>query len=526
MYRLKMAGKGAHLKSFCSRIAILLLLSLFSGCASVDFDYPKPESRVLLDTADTYLGREIADNVVDQPEGQSGFVPLSDAIDALAARLLLAERAEKTIDAQYYLLKDGITGRAFVHVLLRAADRGVRVRLLLDDMFTGGYDAGMVGLDSHPNFEIRIFNPFARRSARLMDGLTSFSRINRRMHNKSFTIDNQITLIGGRNIADEYFGAREDAKFGDLDVLAIGPVVQDVSDMFDNYWNHERAAPTGAFAAIPDDPAAELERLRASLKQANQEISNSVYAEAVKAKALQYIETDTNAFAWGPYKLAVDSPDKSIKSKSKEATSITTPLREALLSAERELLIVSPYFVPGKKGVEFLIDLQAKGIEVIVVTNSLAANNQATVHGGYAPSRKPLLKAGVKLFEVRADADVSGSEFVAASGAKATLHTKAFVVDRKKTFIGSFNFDPRSARINTELGVIIDSMEIAGALAGEYDANVAAQTFEVFLNDKGKLRWRAMENGEEVIYDKEPQTTWGQRFMAGFYRMLPIRGQL
>ncbi|MCH8278877.1 MAG: phospholipase D family protein, partial [Proteobacteria bacterium] len=432
----------------------------------------------------------------------------------------------RSIDAQYYLIKNDITGNAFIHALLQAADRGVRVRLLVDDMFTGGYDAGMAGLDSHPNFEIRIFNPFARRSARFMDGLTSFSRINRRMHNKSFTIDNQITIIGGRNIADEYFGAREDAKFSDLDVVGIGPVVQDVSDMFDSYWNHERAAPIAAFADMPDDPAAELERVRDELEQAKQRIITTRYADAVKEQVLHYVETDAKPFIWAPYVLAVDSPDKTYKKKANEVASIKTPLRESLLSAKSEVIIVSPYFVPRKTGIEALSAMQASGVEVIVITNSLAANNQASVHGGYAPSRKPLLESGVQIFEVRDDADVSGSELVAASGAKATLHTKAFIVDRREVFIGSFNFDPRSANINTELGVIIRSTELANHYADRILAALPEQTFEVFLNENGKLRWRGFRDGEEVIFDKEPHTTWWQRFVAGFMRILPIRGQL
>jgi len=236
---------------------LVIGFALLHGCASVDFDYPKPASNALTDTGDTYYGKQL-DGLAEQHPGEAGFYPLSNGIDALAARLLLAERAERTLDAQYYLIKQDIVSHAFINALLRAADRGVRVRLLLDDIFTSGYDAGMAGLDSHPNFEIRIFNPFARRSARFMDGLTNFSRVNRRMHNKSFTVDNQITIIGGRNIADEYFGAREDAKFGDLDVLGVGPVVNDISNMFDTYWNHERAAPIAAFADMPDDPAAEL----------------------------------------------------------------------------------------------------------------------------------------------------------------------------------------------------------------------------------------------------------------------------
>ena len=508
-------------------VVLLALLGSLFGCATVDFDYPKEASTAIQTTADTYLGKQIATLTAGRPPDQSGFRPLPDGIDALSARLLMAARAERTIDAQYYLIKPGITGQVFLRALLQAADRGVRVRLLVDDMFTSGYDAGMAGLDSHPNFEIRIFNPFASRTARFWDGITSFSRINRRMHNKSFTVDNQITLIGGRNIADEYFGAREDAKFGDLDVVAIGPIVNEVSNMFDSYWNHERSAPVEAFADMPDDPAAELERIRVRLESAIEKASDTIYGDAVRDQVLEFIEEDGTDFVWAPYVLAADSPDKGIKSKVKTAPSIKTSLRDSLLAAEKEVIIISPYFVPRKAGVEAFSELQARGVDVTIVTNSLAANNQATVHGGYAPSRKPLLKAGIKLYEVRADADVSGSEFMAASGAKATLHTKAFVVDRKEVFIGSFNFDPRSANINTELGVIIRSGEIGEELTNAVNANIAGQTFEVFLNEKGQLRWRAYDDdGNEVIYDKEPQTTWGQRFAAGFYRILPIRGQL
>jgi putative cardiolipin synthase len=367
----------------------------------------------------------------------------------------------------------------------------------------------------------------ANRSARAWNGITNFSRINRRMHNKSFTVDNQITLIGGRNIADEYFGARKDSNFGDLDVLGIGPIVQDISSMFDTYWNHERAAPIESFATMPEDPAAELKLLRAALEQSSKDILSTKYAGAVKAQILEYVETPTSVFIWAPYSMVVDSPDKNIKSKAATADTIVTPLLESLEAAENELIIISPYFVPRKTGIQVLSDLQKRGVNVTIITNSLAANNQASVHGGYAPSRKPLLEAGVTILEARPDSSVPGSEFMAASGAKATLHTKAFIVDRQEAFIGSFNFDPRSANINTELGVIIRSPEIAEDLAALIDSNASTKAYEVFLNEKGKVRWRGMDDdGQEVILDKEPQTTWGQRFAAGFYRILPIRSQL
>jgi putative cardiolipin synthase len=501
---------------------VALAMSFVAGCATIDYDYPRSESYFLPDTSDTELAESIEPEVARHPPDQSGFYPMNDGVDALTTRLLLAERAEKSIDVQYYLIKSDIVGRVLIYYLLQAADRGVRVRLLLDDMFTTGYDVGMAALHSHPNFEIRIFNPFHRgATGRAQSALTGFGRINRRMHNKSFTVDNQITIIGGRNIADEYFGVREDAKFGDLDVIGIGRVVQDVSNMFDTYWNHETALPVPAFVKELEDPETALQELRDRLSDAVEETRRSSYADAVRERSLQYIDSDRQLFEWAPYQLVVDSPDKGVKKKAKDADSITTPLIESIQSAEREVLIISPYFVPRKDGIEGLSALQKKGINVIVITNSLAANNQFTVHGGYAPSRKPLLEAGVQIYEVRPDADVSGTEFVNASGARATLHTKAFIVDDKETFIGSFNFDPRSANINTELGVIIRDPELAHVFTVLIKESLPRQTFEVFLNDEGKVRWRGYVDGEEIIYDKEPETTWGERTKAWFARIIP-----
>jgi len=506
---------------------ITLALSVTAGCASIDFDYPRVESTTVVDTSDTYLGTSAAELVTSNSETESGFYPLGDGIDALAARLLLAEQAERTIDTQYYLLKTDTSGFAFIDALLKAADRGVRVRLLLDDIFTKGYDAGMAALDSHPNFEIRIFNPFNRGAAgKAWSGLTNLGRVNRRMHTKTFTVDNQVTIVGGRNIADEYFGARKDAKFGDLDVVGAGSVANRVSHMFDSFWNHQTALPVPAFAKMPDDPAAQLVLLRERLLRAREQIKDTKYAEAVQATALKFMDKDNTKFEWAPYELVYDSPDKGIKSKAGPSVAITPKLVEALKSAEKELIVLSPYFVPRKEGTKIFSELQARGVNVTIVTNSLAANNQITVHGGYAPSRKPLLKNGIKIYEVRPDADVAGAELVAASGAKATLHTKAFLVDRKKVFIGSFNFDPRSANLNTESGVIIQSEQMGSLFRNRVEAGLKRQTYELFLNEDGKLRWRGFDDGQEVIYKKEPRSTWGQRFVAGFMRLMPIRGQL
>ena len=481
----------------------------------------------IANTEQTHLGTRVAHLIADQADGTSGFYPLIDGIEALSARLLLAERAEMSIDTQYYLVKTDNASMAFIHALLRAADRGVRVRLLLDDVFTKGYDAGMAALDAHPNFEVRIFNPFQRGvGGRAWSGVTNFARVNRRMHTKSFTVDNQVTIVGGRNIADEYFGARADARFGDLDVVGIGPVANDVSAMFDSFWNHETALPVPAFSKVPDDPAAALDRLREHLREASEAARATQYAEAVQATVLGFMDRGGDSFEWTPYELVYDSPDKGIKSQDGPSVSIVEPLIEALQSAQEQVIVVSPYFVPLKTGVRFFAELQARGVEVTIVTNSLAANNQVTVHGGYAPSRKPLLRSGVRIYEVRPDAAVAGSEIVAASGAKSTLHTKAFFVDGKTTFIGSFNFDPRSVNLNTESGVLVESDALTAGFAQLVEEGVAEKTWELFLDEAGRLRWRGYEDGHEVIHTTEPESTWTQRFIAGIVRLLPVKSQL
>ena len=509
------------------RTGLVIIALLASGCASIDYDYPRTESMTIENTDQTHLGTRVAQLTAAQVEGTSGFYPLIDGIEALSARLLLAERAEMSIDTQYYLVKTDNASMAFIYALLRAADRGVRVRLLLDDVFTKGYDAGMAALDAHPNFEVRIFNPFQRGvGGRAWSGVTNFARVNRRMHTKSFTVDNQITIVGGRNIADEYFGARADARFGDLDVVGIGPVAKDVSHMFDSFWNHETALPVPAFSKMPDDPAAELDSLRERLRAAYEAVRTTEYAEAVQATVLGFMDSGRDRFEWTPFELVYDSPDKGIKSKDGPEISIVEPLVEALQSAQHEVIVVSPYFVPLKTGVRFFSELRERGVEVIIITNSLAANNQVTVHGGYAPSRKPLLRAGVRIYEVRPDAEVTGSEIVAASGAKSTLHTKAFFVDGKKTFIGSFNFDPRSVNLNTESGVLLESEVLTAGFAQLVAEGVDAKTWELFLDDNGRLRWRGYEDGREVIHTSEPESTWTQRFIAGIVRLLPVKSQL
>jgi len=501
------------------------MLLWLGGCATVDFDYPKEPSTYVADTSDTYLAGLVDDLVAAHP-GQSAFYMQSDGVEALATRVLLALRAERTIDVQYYLIKNDPIGYVFIESLLNAADRGVRVRVLLDDVFTKDYDAGLAVLDDHPDIEIRIFNPVARGGSRFWNGLTDFSRVNRRMHNKTFTVDNRFTIVGGRNIASEYFAANDETNFGDLDVLAYGPIVDDVSRMFDSYWNDELAVSIDALIEPPEDPEMVMAQLRATIIESREALSDTRYAEVLTAAVFEMVSVQPEEFDWAPYELAFDAPEKGAGVELDAEDSILTPMRDAVATAEESLLILSPYFVPRKAGLEFFRKLRERGIEVRVVTNSLASNNHAIVHSGYAPVRKKLLDMGVKLYEVRPDALPTGVERAGGAGTEANLHLKVFIVDRRLFFLGSFNFDPRSAYINTELGVIIDSPKLAGWGVDEIDAVLAKRTYELRLNDQYQLRWYTREDGEWVKYEKEPETTAWLRFKVGLMRMLPIKGQL
>ena len=505
-------------------IGLILVLTFVTGCASIDFDAPKSESYALTDTGDTTIARGIAGLVAQHPPEQSGFYPVYDGIDSLAIRLLMAERAERSIDAQYFLIHNDLVGRVFVNALLRAANRGVRVRFLVDDMNSKGYDTGFAALDSHENIELRIFNPFAHRKARGMDAF-SMGRLTRRMHNKSFTVDNQMTLIGGRNIANEYFDANPGEKFGDLDALAVGSIVPKVSAMFDSYWNHPASLPITALTEVPENAAEALASLQDRVAKSLEEVEASKYADAVRSSILNYVQTDASALTWADYDLVFDSASK-VSADSDDAGSILVQMRESIGDVQQELFVISPYFVLRKDNIAGFRELRERNIDITVVTNSLASNNHTVSHSGYMPVRKPLLEMGVKLYEVRASENIPGDESKGVQDAKTTLHAKSFAVDRKRVFIGSFNWNQRSINLDTELGVIIHSPEMASQMVERVIAGLPTRTFEVYLNEKGKLRWKERENGQEVILTKEPQTGFWHRFNAGFLRMMPIKSQL
>jgi len=498
-------------------LVILVLAGCLTGCATVSFDQPKSHSTAIANTGTTALGR-YASYKASQYDGRSVFYPLNEGMDALGVRLRLSERAQKSIDLQYFLMKNDTAGAVVAKALLKAADRGVRVRFLLDDVFTTVPDDSFLLINQHPNIEIRIFNPVSRRGIYALNFVGQFRQANRRMHNKSFTVDNAISVVGGRNIADEYFQLKKDYVFVDFDVLAVGPIAAEISKSFDEYWNHSRAVPIEQF--VKKNKAEDLEIVRAEIAEEFEGIYNTVYQQALDSHLLKDLMADQRPLFAAQARVLADSPDKLVNEINETHMQLAGDLREVILGAETEAIFISPYYVPGPGGVQLLRDLVAKGVRVIILTNSLASNNHVPVHAGYARYRRDVVTAGAELYEARANAARELNENRDGPDTL-TLHTKAFLLDRKKLFVGSLNLDPRSIEINAEMGLLIDSAEMVRSLVQDMDQNLATLTWRVRVNDKGKLEWHCRIDGQEVIETKEPLTSWWLRFKAWFMKIAP-----
>ena len=509
--------------SLFSRTFAPIVLALFvAGCASAPLDFPKDYSEAITGSGDTYLGKEVAEWTAGHP-GESGFYPLILGLDALGARLALIDRAERTIDAQYFLMKPDSAGRLFAGKLLEAADRGVRVRLLLDDIFTTVDDDAFLLFNQHPNIDLRLFNPIGRGGVYYANYLGNFKLANRRMHNKSFTVDNQISIVGGRNIADEYFELLTDAEFVDFDMLAMGPVAAEISATFDRFWNHKLAVPMEAFEKGKERP--DLETARRNTDKRIIEASQSIYGRALASQLMLDIAQDRVELFPGESRVITDDPEKLLNKISDDQKILVTALAEIVDDAESEVVVITPYFIPGKSGVEFWRSITDKGVRVVIITNSLASNNHVPVHSGYARYRHDMIAAGVEMYEVRVDASKVPAGGIKQGYDSLTLHTKAVFIDRRYTFVGSLNLDPRSIDINTEAGVLIDSKDLSGQLTGGLFEKLPPFAYRLSENEKGKLRWTVQIDGEEVVEKNEPQASRWLRFKAFLYRIFP-EGQL
>lgn len=496
---------------------------LLCGCGGLPTLETRTASQALgeEESAGTALGRALAPELAAHP-GLNGIWTLPDAQDAFAARVLLARTAQRTLDVQYYIWRQDMTGTLLFEALHEAAERGVRVRLLLDDNNTRGLDAALAALDAHPNMEVRLFNPYVQRKVRLLGLLTDFSRANRRMHNKSFTADNQATVLGGRNVGDEYFGATDGVLFADLDVLAVGPVVKAVSDDFDRYWASDSSYPVAGLL-----PAVDPTHLRELVEQASlieRDPAAAMYVEAVRnSDFIRRLFEQRLDLEWAPVRLVSDDPAKGLGLAPREAL-LPHQLKEILGTPQQHLQLVSPYFVPTRSGVEAFAAMAAQGIDVRVLTNSLDATDVAPVHAGYAKWRKALLQAGVELYEMRRTAPdheppPKGGPF-GSSGS--SLHAKTFAVDGQRLFVGSFNFDPRSSHLNTELGLVIDSPRLAEQIRSAFEQAVPANAYRVRLDEAGRLYWQEQAGPQQRVYTQEPNSGLLKRAAVRVLSWLPI----
>ena len=512
------SGSGA----FCTH-ALLLLLLVLAGCTSVPFDYPKTTSSALVPGAGTELGR-LRGDWSTRHGGDSGFIGLPNGIEALGARLKMMEAAESTIDAQYFILKKDRAGALFVGKMLLAADRGVRVRLLIDDIFTPDADEVLTLLDSHPNIEVRLFNPVSRQGFKYWGFLFDFKRANRRMHNKSFTVDDTLSIVGGRNIGEEYFELKQDVKFDDYEVLAIGPVVPEVSAGFDAFWNSELSVPIRAFGLQVDSE--DLDRLREYIREQTDLGTQGIYAQAVNSSVLRDIEEQQITPVTAPATLVTDMPEKLTGSVGETAlATLGVEIARRFRAATEEIIIVTPYFVPQDSGARLLEELLAKGVRIVIVTNSLASTNHVPVHSGYARYRKRLLRAGAEIYEIRADSVVEETEW-GHRPELMTLHSKATIIDRSTIFIGSLKFDPRSVLVNSDMALFIESSEIGGRFTERMVESRSPDTFQVKLKGDGILQWVYDHDGKREVFDREPLASWGRRALVPVYRILPIEDQL
>lgn len=522
-------------------LAALLSLLLQGGCASLPSPVTRTETHALANTSDTELAADLRRDLAAHP-GLSGIRPLEHAEDAFAARILLARHAQRSLDLQYYIWHGDTTGQLMFEAIWQAAERGVRVRLLLDDANTKGLDPTLAALDAHPNIEIRLFNPFANRSFRVADFALDFGRVNRRMHNKSFTADNQFAIVGGRNIGDEYFGANMEVGFQDLDVLAVGPVVKQVSDAFDVFWNSASAYP--AASLLPKagpDATAMLQRRWAEVRD-NPEALH--YLQAVRqTPLLRELEQGSIAFEWTQAQVLHDDPAKVLAPTDRGDLQMLPQLLARMGQPKSGLDMVSPYFVPGRNATEDFVRLAQGGVKVRVLTNSLAATDVAPVHAGYSKYRKDLLQGGVEVFELKpgmavapTDKDAnrgesdSRSRLPGSSGSQvssaASLHAKTFAVDDRRIFVGSFNLDPRSSHLNTEMGVLIDSPVLAGELGKMFDTRVPQAAYRVILTPGGALNWIEQTPQGEKRYNSEPGAKPITRLYLDLLEILPIEWML
>lgn len=513
------------------RLLPLLMLSLLAlhGCATVDA--PRQYSQ-MLPAEQSAFGRSVKAQAA-QHNGQSGFRLLSSSDEAFRARAELIRNAQGSLDLQYYIVHDGFSTRALVDELLKAADRGVRVRILLDDTTSDGLDKTIATLAAHPNIQIRLFNPthLGRSTGvtRAFGRLLHLSQQHRRMHNKLWLADNSVAIVGGRNLGDEYFDAEPNLNFTDIDLLSFGPVAQQLGYSFDQYWNSALSQPIADFLFRTPSArhlAATRVRLEQSLIESRQQ-HKTLYERLMTYQTAPQMDLWRQQLIWAWGQALWDAPTKVLaRGEPDPHLLLTSQLAPDLTGVSQELMLISAYFVPGAEGRDYLTGRADAGVDVRLLTNSLEATDVPAVHGGYTPYRRALLAHGVKLFELRRQpGDDGGAGLNFSGGSDSSLHSKAMIFDRRKSFIGSFNFDPRSVLWNTEVGVLVDSPELAEQMRQlALQGMSPARSYQARL-ENDQIVWDTEDNQQLHTLHREPGDWW-RRFNAWFSQAVGLERML
>ena len=511
--------------------AFIVLCLLLQACSTLPSSTDKAATHQLPPATDT-ASAKYTKAEVDKHQHQSGFRLLTLSTNALLSRVALADHAKHSIDLQYYIFANDMTGHLLMQHLLAAADRGVRVRMLIDDNNFDDKDHLFEALNSHANIEVRLFNPLQTRNPTIISRAAQFilewRRLNRRMHNKSFIVDNTVAVIGGRNIGDPYFDAGSDTHFRDLDVIAIGPVVQQASAAFDTYWNCDAAYPLNQLAKA-EDFGQGLAKARQVLQRDVRAFKQSDYAQSVLEQLPDGPTADARgSWFWGDAELVADQPEKIDASHDVPALRIGPKLKAMLEGAQHEILASTPYFIPGDEGTKHLVAMVQHGLSIKILTNSLASTDETAAHSGYVHYRKDLVEGGVQLYELKPSAGQSQGATALGKSSGISLHAKTIVVDRRQVFIGSLNMDQRSKLLNTEMGVIVDSPGLAGAISDFFaTATLPSNAFQVAIDPNSHhLVWYAKSDGKPITYRSEPEATTERRTEVTFLRLLPIDGLL
>jgi cardiolipin synthase C len=520
-------GKGA--------IAMLAIMGLMlCACSGLRPDFIKKPSKALPPTTSTASAKYVHIKA-DQHPGESGFRLLTSSSNALMSRIALADRAKNSVDLQYYILNNDATGRLVIQRLLAAADRGVRVRILIDDIGVHNEIDMLNALDAHANIKVRLFNPFHTRDPSFLSKLTQLlfdgSRLNRRMHNKSYIVDNNVAIVGGRNIGDEYFDAGSDTNFRDLDLIAIGPVVKEASLAFAAYWNCDAAYPVTAFRGKRASHY-DLAQLRTDLAKDARAFAQSDYAQAASQEYPNGPSADRpGVWFWGDAVLVADQPEKIATVNDDPALRIGPQIKAMTDQAQKDVLLISPYFIPGDSGTRYLSDLTARGVAVKVLTNSLASTDETAVYAGYSRYRRRLLQNGVQIYELRPAAGARQSVTAKGTSSGVSLHAKAIVVDTRWVFVGSMNMDQRSKLLNTEMGIIVDCPQLAAAVTQFFDtATLPSNAYHLVRIEsglaKGSLQWQTVGAGKVLLYGHDPDVTLRRRMEVEMFKLMPIEGVL